>query len=302
MSKFKECAACGAELDPGEVCDCQTPEPEETGQILELTQAPIIYENLSSVERNMDSVRQLVNSLPLTEESLKKVKSLRAQIRKQFDELEEQRKAVKKTVMEPYDKAEATYKAYVSIPFTATDNFLKYWIDGFQDNIKYQCEQRLREYFAELCQSFNIDFLRYEDCGVRVDMTLARQKEPRKAMDLIYDFVNQVQTDVETIMNLPHAAEVFAVYRQRLNLAEALAFVDRQRQAAQQAQEKISAMKQTTDIAAEAVKKVEAIAPPVVVASAPKESVICCTFKAIGTRTQIKKMKEFAIKEGIRFE
>lgn len=302
MSKFRECELCGAALDPGERCDCKTPELEGTGQILELTQAPIIYENLSSVERNMDSIRQHVYGLPQTEESLKEVKGLRAKIRKQFDELEEQRKAVRKAVMEPYDKAEATYKTYVAIPFNTTDNFLKNWIDGFQDSIKYQCEERLKEYFAELCQSFNIDFLKFEDCGVKVDMTMARQKEPRKAMDQIYEFVNRVQTDVETIMNLDHAAEVFAVYRKHLNLAEALAFVDRQRQATQQAQERISVMKQTAAIEAEAVKKVEAIAPPTVAPVTDKEQVICCTFKAIGTRVQIRKMKEFAIKEGIRFE
>lgn len=306
MSKFRECAACGAALDPGEVCDCQMPpEQEESGQILELAQSPIIYENLISVDQNMSAIRDHVYGLPLTEESLREVKSLRAQIRKQFDGLEEQRKAVKKAVMEPYEDAEKKYKAFVCSPFEKTDNFLKGWIDGFQDNIKIQCENRLKEYFAELCQSFNIDFLRYEDCGVRVDMTLARQKEPRKAMDQIYQFVDRVHTDIETIMlyEPDHAAEVFTAYKNhRFNLGEALAFVDRQKQANQQAQTKISEMKQTAAVEAEVVKKVEAIAPPVAVAAAPKEAVICCTFKAIGTRTQIKKMKEFAIKEGIRFE
>lgn len=306
MSKFRECEVCGAQLDPGEVCDCMTEAQKETGQILELTQAPIIYENLSSVEENMAGIRQHVYGLPLNEESLKEVKNLRAKIRKQFDELEEQRKAVKKAVMEPYEEAEKTYKAFVSTPFNTTDGFLKAWIDGYQDNIKIQCENRLKEYFAELCQSFNIDFLRYEDCGVRVDMTLARQKEPRKAMDQIYQFVDRVHTDMETITlyDPVQAAEVFTAYRNhRFNLGEALAFVEKQKQANQQAQQKISAMKQTAAIEAEAVKKVDAIAPPVVMEAAPeKESVICCTFKAIGTRSQIRKMKEFAIKEGIRFE
>ena len=70
MSKFRECAA----LDPGEVCDCQMPpEQEESGQILELTQAPIIYEKLVSVEQNMTAIRQHVFGLPLNEDSLKEV-------------------------------------------------------------------------------------------------------------------------------------------------------------------------------------------------------------------------------------
>lgn len=301
MGLMNECEICGAALDPGEVCDCQTT-TEETGQILELTQAPIIYEKLVSVEQNMTAIRQHVLGLPLNEDSLKEVKGLRAQIRKQFDELEEQRNAVKKAVMEPYEKAEATYKAFVSTPFNTTDVFLKEWVDGYQDGLKGKCEAALRSYFAECCQSLQIDFLKFEDCGVTVDMAMARQKTPSKAIDKIFDFVTAVRTDLDVIATMEDAAEVFAAYRQRLNLAETLAFIESQRQAAQQAQATLAAMKQTATIEAEVVKKVEAVAPPTVIAAADKEPVICCAFKAIGTRSQIKKMKEFAIKEGIRFE
>lgn len=296
MMYFRICECCGAALDPGEKCDCET---ENNLPAIRCTQLPVIAENLDSVRQNLESLLADISTLPFNDEALKYVKQIRANLSRDFEQMETQRKAVKRQVMEPYDQAEKKYKEYIADPYRAADQTLKAWVDNYQNGLKKKCEDYLRAYFSEVCQSYHIDFLKFEDCGVVVDMAVARQKEPRKAMDKIYDFVNRVQTDVETIMNLDHAAEVFAVYRKRLNLAEALAFVDSQQQAAQQAQEKISAMKQTAAIEAEAIKKVEAVAPP---ALAKKESVICCTFKAIGTRTQIKKMKEFAIKEGIRFE
>lgn len=300
MGKFRQCEECGAALDHGEVCDCTAREPEENAQILELTQAPIIYENLSSVKQNMDGIRAHVYGLPLTEESLKEVKRLRAGIRQQFDELEDRRKAVKKAVMEPYDRAEATYKECISGPFSATDNFLKGWIDGYQDNIKVQCENRLREYFTELCQSFNLDFLKFEDCGVTVDMALARQKEPRKAMDAIYDFVNRVQSDVDAIMNMEFAAEIFAAYRQRLNLADAISFVDNQKNAAARMQEVIVSRQEYDREQKENRQAILAAAPEI--AQQPQETTYSVAFLATGTLSALKRMKEFSLRLGISFE
>lgn len=298
MGLMNVCEICGAALDPGEVCDCKK------GNELAFfcTQPPVIFENLDSVRQNLDTLLAEVSTLPANDESLKKVKQIRANLTKDFDSLERQRKEVKRQIMEPYSRAEEKYKACISDPYHAADLKLKEWVDGYQNVLKGKCEAALRSYFAECCQSLQIDFLKFEDCGVTVDMAMARQKTPSKAIDKIFDFVTGVRTDLDVIATMENAAEVFAAYRQRLNLAETLAFIESQRQAAQQAQATIAAMKQTAAIEAEVVKKVEAAAPPTVIAAADKEPVICCTFKAIGTRTQIRKMKEFAIKEGIRFE
>lgn len=298
MSKFRQCAECGAALDPGEICDCRRAEAE-TGQILALTQAPIIYENLSSVEENMTAIRQHVYSLPLTEDSLREVKNLRAQIRKEFDGLEDQRKAVKKAVMEPYDKAEAVYKACVSTPFHTTDGFLKAWIDGYQDNIKIQCENRLKEYFAELCQSFNIDFLRYEDCGVRVDMTLARQKEPRKAMDQIYTYVMGVRSDLDTILKMEDAEEIMAEYRCCPILASAIGKVTRRKADLENTARFLENQRRQRD--RQTVEQAAMIEAAPEIQPEPEEQYSVC-FKATGTLSALKAMKAHAIALGITFE
>lgn len=294
--KFRECEVCGAALDPGEKCDCST---ENNLPAIRCTQLPVIAENLDSVRQNLESLLADISTLPFNDEALKYVKQIRANLSRDFEQMENQRKAVKRQVMEPYDQAEKKYKEYIAEPYRAADQTLKAWVDNYQNGLKKKCEDYLREYFLEVCQSYHIDFLKFEDCGVVVDMALARQKEPRKAMDKICDFVAAINGDIDSILSMADAGAVLAEYKKCLSLGVAMNRVFERKKETQQAQEKISAMKQTAAIEAEVIKKVESVAPP---ALAKKESVICCTFKAIGTRTQIKKMKEFAIKEGIRFE
>lgn len=295
---YHECEICGASLDPGEKCDCQTT-TEETGQILELTQAPIIYEKLVSVEQNMTAIRQHVFGLPLNEDSLKEVKGLRAQIRKQFDELEEQRKAVKKAVMEPYEKAEATYKVFVSTPFNTTDSFLKTWIDGYQDNLKQKCFDTLKAYFDELCQSQNIDFLSFAHCGVVVDMAMARQKEPRKAMDQIYTYVMGVRSDLDTILKMEDAEEIMAEYRCCPILASAIGKVTRRKADLENTARFLENQRRQRDQQSQARAALIEAAPEL--NPEPEDKYSVC-FRATGTLSALKAMKAQATALGITFE
>ena len=53
---------------------------------------------------------------------------------------------------------------------------------------------------------------------------------------------------------------------------------------------------------AEAVAKVEAAAPPVTEPPVESEKVYRCSFSVVATKTQLKKLKDFMIQEGIRYE
>lgn len=101
MSKFKECEICGAALDPGEKCDCT----ESNLPAIRCTQPPIIAENLDSVRQNLETLLADISTLPQNDDSLKYVKQIRANLSKEFEQIEIQRKAVKRQVMEPYDRA-----------------------------------------------------------------------------------------------------------------------------------------------------------------------------------------------------
>ena len=100
-----------------------------------------------------------------------------------FDQLEARRKEVKAAVMGPYEQFDAVYKECISGPFKRVDAALKEKVDDVESSLKRQCEEKLRVFFEGLCILHNIDYITYEQTGVKVDMASARAKTPQKLKD-----------------------------------------------------------------------------------------------------------------------
>lgn len=297
MSKFKECEVCGAALDPGEKCDCTETEPILPA--ICCTQPPIIAENLDSVRQNLETLLADISTLPQNDDSLKYIKQVRANLSKDFEQMETQRKSVKRQVMEPYDQAEQKYKQYISDPYKEADDRLKKWVDNYQDNLKQKCFDTLKAYFDELCQSQNIDFLSFAHCGVVVDMAMARQKEPRKAMDQIYTYVMGVRFDLDTILKMEDAEEIMAEYRCCPILASAIGKVTRRKADLENTARFLENQRRQRDQQSQARAALIEAAPEL--EPEPEERYSVC-FRATGTLSALKAMKAHAIALGITFE
>lgn len=294
MSKFKECEVCGAALDPGEKCDCE----EVVLPAIRCTQPPVIAENLDSVRQNLETLLADISTLPQNDDSLKYIKQVRANLSKDFEQMETQRKAVKRQVMEPYDQAEQKYKQYISGPYKEADDHLKKWVDNYQSNLKQKCFDTLKAYFDELCQSQNIDFLSFAHCGVVVDMAMARQKEPRKAMDQIYTYVMGVRSDLDTILKMEDAEEIMAEYRCCPILASAIGKVTRRKADLENTARFLEKQRRQRDQQSQARAALIAAAE---LEPEPEERYSVC-FRAAGTLSALKAMKAHAIALGITFE
>ena len=295
MALMNQCEICGAALDPGEKCDCT----ETNLPAIRCTQPPIIAENLDSVRQNLETLLADISTLPQNDDSLKYIKQVRANLSKDFEQMETQRKAVKKQVMEPYDQAEQKYKQYISGPYKEADDRLKKWVDNYQGNLKQKCFDTLKAYFDELCQSQNIDFLSFAHCGVVVDMAMARQKEPRKAMDQIYTYVMGVRSDLDTILKMEDAEEIMAEYRCCPILASAIGKVTRRKADLENTARFLeNQRRQREQQSAAQVVMIEA-APEI--QPEPEERYSVC-FRATGTLSALKAMKAHAIALGITFE
>lgn len=294
---YRECENCGASLDPGEICDCRTEETQLPA--ICCTQQPVIVENLDSVRNRLDGLISEVRGFPQDDESLKKVKKLRADLNKEKERYEAQRKEAKRIVLAPYERANKKYEEYISGPYASADQTLKEWVDSYQNGIKQKCEDSLRAYFDELCLANGIDFIPFNRCGVCVDMATARQKEPRKAMDAIYNFVKAVRADMDTIAGMEDAGEVMAEYRKYPVLSEAVLTVTRRKQElekskaylAQQQEKK----RQQEEIRAALIEAAPEVKPE------PEERYSVC-FRASGTLSALKAMKAHALTLGITFD
>lgn len=294
MNQFKECELCGAALDPGEKCDCA----QSNLPAIRCTQPPIISENLDSVRKNLETLLAEVSALPQNDDSLKYVKQVRANLSKDFEQMEAQRKVVKKQVLEPYDRANQKYTEYISGPYKEADSQLKKWVDDYQNGLKQKCEATLREYFDELCQANGIDFLAFGRCGVAVDMAMARQKEPRKALEQIYNTVMNVRSDMDTILKMEDAEEIMAEYRNYPVLSSAVITVDKRKKEKEQMALLIEEQRRQQEQKSQARASMMEAAPEAI--PEPEE---CYTvaFQATGSLASLKAMKAYGLTLGITF-
>lgn len=272
--------------------------PIETELII-VKQIPIIEERLRSVKEQVESRVQTALNEALSGDSIKQAKEIRAKLRKEFQQLEERRKDVKSQVLAPYNQFDATYKDCISETYQTADAALKKIIDDGERTIKQQCEDGLREYFAELCAASHLDFLRYEQAGVTVDMASATAKTPKKLREALKQFVADVSQNIDLIDTMDDATEIMVEYKRTLNLGTSVATVhDRHRRIeAEQAAaaQREEAMAQET----EAVHRVQNFAPPVEIEQPKMASV---TFTVTDTVDRLKILKQFIVSNGYKYE
>ena len=294
---MRECEHCGAMLDPQEICDCHNSAPEDLHPTLEPTTEivlrcvtpPVISENVTTVTTYIDDTLAMLAALPRDKEGCATAKALRADLRRQLEAWEDQRKAAKNAVIAPYKAAEKTYNEQIKDPLDKADKQLKDWIDSYQNEIKQNCRDELQSYFDELCAVLHIDFVTFEQTGVVVDMATANLKDPKKARNAIHDFLNRIEDDRRTIATMEDAPEIMAEYRQSLSLSAAIAAVnDRHKRTEQSAQELAQAVQRTAK--AEEVRQAVYIEAPEVI---QKEEIYSTTFTVTGTLSSLKALKAF---------
>lgn len=281
-------------------------------ELIRVVQLPVIEERLRAMKEQVDARVSEALSLACTDDTLSAVKAARADLRKEFDTLEAERKAVKAAVLGPYEQFEAVYRECVSDTYTMADRELKGKISAVEDGIKSACEAELRSYFEELSAAEHVEWLVWDRMGLKIDLTSARQKSHARLREKVAEFVCGVAQSVETISNMEDAEEIMAEFRQCLSIGQAIGIVQERHQRIEVERRAAEERKAVMDAQRSAVEKVEAAAPPVVVAppvAAPAEEQSCdpgeilrCTFTVRATREQLKRLKTFLNQEGIRYE
>ena len=292
----KVCENCGAALDAGETCDCR--ETAQDSGLIRLVQLPVIEERLRDLKEATERRTGQAMSMVCAPETLAAVKTVRAELNQEFAEMEAQRKAVKAAIMEPYDRFEAVYRDCVAVPFRQADADLKGKIEATVREIKEHCEEYLRRYFAELCAAHGVDFLSFEQTGVKVDMASARAKTPKKLMEQLRMMVEGCAQAMATIDGMEHGDEIAVEYKKCLDLTFAIRVVTKRHQL-------LEAERQRKAEAAEAcvrpVQETPEVTPvPKRVEKAAVET-LTCTFTVTATRERLKLLKSFLDSNGYNY-
>lgn len=273
-------------------------------QIITIKQLPIIEERLQLIKAEIDAKTQHVLALDCNDATVKAIKSLRADLNKDFSELEEKRKEVKRAVMSPYERFEEVYTECVTNIYKQTDAILKGRIAIVENAIKANKEKEIRAYYDEYAESLGIDFVPYEKSGITVTLSASTKKLKEQAaayLDRIADELKLIGTQPQELQ-----PEILVEYKRTVNVAYSIQTVierkkaieeeaERARQQAEQ-QAIYEAAEARVDEAVESYgeEQQEAIAPPTV-AEAQEQPVKLyrAAFAVYGSFEGVKLVKNF---------
>lgn len=257
-----------------------------------------------------------------TEDNYKEIKKLRTALKKEFEDFEGQRKNVKYVILTPYEKFEAVYKNCVSDPYKSADNDLKYKIDSVENVLKEQKKASVIEYFNEYAENLGIDFVKFENVGCNITMTITEKKlkEQCKA------YLDKVMEDLKLISTQEHSTDILVEYKHNLNVSLSITTVAERYAAIEAEKARVEAEK----IEREKFKKAmqmniaefepykanfpEEIKPPEdedepilePPSNTKQEEVYPLTFTVYGTKAQLKEfastIKEILNERGLKYE
>lgn len=287
-------------------------------ELITIKQLPQIEEHLKELSIEIDKKVENAKSLVCTEENVKAIKQIRADLNKEFKEVEQQRKTVKEKILESYMQFEGVYKTYISDKYKEADSELKNKVDTTEDELRARKEQEIRDYFEEYKQSLLIDFIKFEDAKIKVGLSDSKTSLKKQAKD----FIDRVNTDLATIMLQEHKEEILVEYKQNgYVLSTAISTVINRIKAVAETKKKQEELKQkqleeaqriadeNIKIQTEATKQAldnfrvteqEVLQAPTV--EEKQEEILTLKFTVKGTRTKLKALKEFLVNGGYEYE
>lgn len=274
--------------------------------LIVVSQLPVITQHLNLVAEEIKQKTETAKSLVCTADTLKAVKETRAELNKDFNSLEEMRKAVKTAVMAPYNEFEGIYKACVTDAFREADGVLKAKIAEVEDGLKSEKEEAVRAYFDEYKTLCNVQFLDLEDAKLTITKTASLKSLKEDCKMFIEKVVSEMNYLVKTYPF--EATEMIFEYKHSLSLEYAIGTVTNRVIALRKEKEALKLAQSKQQEAAAHAAEVEQLAAPtvsnskMVEAQPGTEKVYQLVFKVSGTKEQLKTLKQFLKDGGYQYE
>lgn len=212
---------------------------ENTETPIILKQKPIIVHQLEKagahVQKRLDDLE--LDKQIVTEENRQSMKVLKAELNKEFKGYEEQRAIIKNAVSEPYKEFETVYKLHITNPFENGIKLLTEKIDAVELKMKKEKENSVKEYFDELLVAENIDFLKFEQLGLKFDLSTTEKKYKEQ----VYAFIEKTNDDIALIKATDYEAETMTEYKKTLNVSKAITDVKTRKDAEEKEAARIKA-------------------------------------------------------------
>lgn len=167
---------------------------------VEMTQTPIIkmegYETLLS---QVEGLAEEMKKVEVTEENIKGSKKLVAQVKQQYDQLDRQRKEVKKQLLKPYEEIDVKMKELKKV--------LDSGENGVREQIKQLEEQQRQEKRKVIYDLFTELFEHYKIPSIFSFELFLETKHLNKSYSMA-----KIENDIKVwFLNIQHDIEMFSV-------------------------------------------------------------------------------------------
>lgn len=230
----------------------------------------------SKVEKRVNTALNLAVSI----DNIKDVKKYKAELNKELEALESERKRVKAEALKPYNDWEQKYKECVSIPYKEAEQKLKGQITEIEDLKKKEILNEVKDFFNGylLTKSEEVQKLaKYEDMNLKILLS----SNIKKLREICTTYIDNVERDISIINNQQYADEVMYEYSKCHNVAFAI----------QNVVARHNVIDKPKETPAEVKTKVEV------------KDTFDCTFTIKGaTIEQLQRVKTFFEREGLTYE
>ena len=272
-------------------------------QIMVLEALPIIKTHLEKLSIEIKEKVDKSLSLVCTEDTVKDIKKVRAELNKEFQELEAQRKEIKSAILDKYNEFETIYKDRVANLYNEADSSLKEKITNVEYQLKKEKEEEIREFFEEHCKDKNVN-VQFERMGLNI--TLSASMKSLKEQTLA--FIEKIASDLQLIELEEYKEEILLEYNKTLDFANSkLVVVQRHKQIEemQKRQEELARKKAEEEKVIEVVEEVieEEITTPELVEDEVEEEqqMMVVAFQVTATVEQIRELKQWLKERNIQY-
>lgn len=200
--------------------------------LIVINQLPVISEQLDKVKAEIQR-RTAFATVTVSEENRQEIKKMRAAMNAEKSRLDEVYKTALEKVIAPIQAVQDKYKDCVGL-YTKANSQLKAKIDVIEDGLKLAKENSVKEYFEELVTAKNIDFISFEQLGLKITLSVSE----KKLKEQVNNIVERVATDLKAIDIQEDKEEILVEYKKHLNVSEAVSTVAARHKAIQAEKER----------------------------------------------------------------
>ena len=191
--------------------------------LIVIKQLPVIEDRLDEAFLAVKDRLSAMSGLVVTDDNYKELKKTRADLNKEFSELEKLRKKVKEAVEAPYKKFENGAYKRLADEYKNAIGKLDGDIKDVEGGLKRQKQEELFAYYEEYRQSLGLDaaIADAQRSGIKVGLsgTMKSLKEQAKL------YLDGIDGDLTMIETLDNSDEVLAEYRECLSVTDAVRIV-----------------------------------------------------------------------------